>query len=60
MFFRSPDVDQGSLRLFVARKPDYHDRIRAMQTHHAASQLEHGHPVTADRNWVVVTPDQIA
>ena len=60
MFFRGPDVDQGSLRLFVARKPDYHDRIRAMQTHHAASQLAHGQPVTADRNWVVVTPDQIA
>ena len=60
MFFRAPDVEQGSLRLFVSRKPDYHDRIRAMQTHHAASQLEHGHPVTADRNWIVVTPDQIA
>jgi hypothetical protein len=60
MLLRAPDVDQGSLRLFVARKPDFHDRIRALQSHHAASQLAHGHPVTANRNWVVVTPDQIA
>lgn len=60
MFLRAPDVDRGSMRLFVARKPDYHDRIRAMQVHHAAAQSEHGHPVTADRNWIVVTPDQIA
>ena len=60
MFFRAPDVDQGSLRVFVARQPDHHDRIRAMQTHHAAAQLEHGHPVTADRNWIIVTPDEIA
>jgi phosphorylcholine phosphatase len=60
MFFRAPDVDRGAMRLFVARKPDYHDRIRAMQLHHAAAQSEHGHPVTADRNWIVVTPDQIA
>ena len=60
MFLRAPDVERGSMRLFVARKPDYHDRIRALQTHHAAAQSEHGHPVTADRNWIVVTPDQIA
>ena len=59
MFFRAPDVEQGSLRLFVSRKPDYHDRIHALQADHAASQLAHGQPVTADRNWVIVTPDEI-
>ncbi len=59
MFFRAPDVEQGSLRLFVSRKPDYHDRIHALQAEHAASQLAHGHPVTANRNWVIVTPDEI-
>ena len=59
MFFRAPDVEQGALRLFVSRKPDYHDRIHALQADHAASQLAHGHPVTADRNWVIVTPDEI-
>ncbi len=59
MFFRAPDVEQGSLRLFVSRKPDYHDRIHALQAEHAASQLALGHPVTANRNWVIVTPDEI-
>ena len=31
-----------------------------LQAEHAAAQSEHGLPVTADRNWVLVTPDQIA
>lgn len=60
MFFRAPDVDRGAMRLFVSRKPDYHDRIHAMQQHHALAQSDHGHPVTADRNWIIVTPDEIA
>jgi hypothetical protein len=30
-----------------------------MQTDHAADQHAHGHPVTANRNWVIVTPEQI-
>lgn len=60
MLFRAPDVEGGSLRIFVARKPDYHDRMRALRADHAAHQLEHGFPVTAETNWIVVTPDQIA
>ena len=60
MFFRAPDVDRGAMRLFVSRKPDYHDRIHAMQKHHALAQSDHGHPVTAERNWIIVTPDEIA
>ena len=59
MLFRGPDADQGSMRIFVARKQTYHDKIHAMQEHHAAAQLEHGFPVTANRNWIIVTPDQI-
>ncbi len=60
MFFRAPDVAGGSLRIFVNRKPDYHDRMRALRADHAAHQAEHGFPVTAETNWIVVTPDQIA
>ncbi|MEO8855855.1 MAG: haloacid dehalogenase-like hydrolase [Burkholderiaceae bacterium] len=59
MFFRAPDVERGSLRIFVARQPSYHDKMRALQSRHAAAQLEHGAPVTADRNWIVVTPEEI-
>ncbi len=60
MFLRAPDIDQGALRLFVSRTDSHHDRIHDLQRHHAAAQLAHGVPVTADRNWVVVTPDEIA
>ena len=60
MFFRAPDVERGSLRLFVSRTDNYHALIHRMQREHAAAQLAHGVPVTADRNWLVVTPDEIA
>ncbi len=59
MFLRGPDVERGALRLFVARKDSYRERIGSLQAEHAAEQQAHGHPVTADRSWVVVTPDQI-
>jgi len=59
MFLRGPDPDRGGLRLFVARKDSYRDHIAQMQTDHAADQHAHGHPVTANRNWVIVTPEQI-
>ncbi len=59
MFLRGPDVERGALRLFVARKDSYRERIRSLQAEHAAEQQAHGHAVTADRNWVVVTPEEI-
>jgi len=59
MFFRGPDVEQGALRLFVSRRESELERIRALQGQHAAAQLEHGLPVTAHSNWIVVTPEQI-
>lgn len=60
MFLHTPDIEQGALRLFVSRRPSYHDAIHQLQKDHAAAQLAHGVPVTADRNWVLVTPDEIA
>ena len=59
MLLRAVDVEKGALRLFVSRKDSYHANIHALQRHHAAAQLEHGVAVTADRNWLVVTPDEI-
>ena len=47
-----PDLDRSI--------SEANDKMRAMQSHHAAAQLEHGVPVTAERNWIVVTPDEIA
>ncbi len=59
MFLRGPDPNRGGMRLFVARKDSDRDHIVQMQSVHAADQHAHGHPVTADRNWVIVTPEQI-
>ncbi len=59
MFLRGPDPDHGGLRLFIAREDRYRDHIAQLQSDHAADQHAHGHPVTADRNWVIVTPEQI-
>lgn len=59
MFLRGPDPDRGGMRLFIARKDSDRDHIAQLQSDHAADQHAHGHPVTADRNWVIVTPEQI-
>ncbi len=59
MFFRAPDVERGGMRIFVARELSHRDKIHAMQAHHAAAQQAHGVPVTADRNWIIVTPEQL-
>jgi hypothetical protein len=52
-------VAQGALRLFVSRSDHALQTLNAMQVAHGASQAEHGLPVTAHDNWLVVTPDQI-
>lgn len=59
MLFRGPDVVQGALRLFVSRSDHALQTLSAMQVAHGESQAEHGLPVTAHDNWLVVTPDQI-
>ena len=59
MFLRGPDPDRGGLRLFVARKDSYRDHIALLQDEHALHQSAHAHPVTAKRNWITVTPDEI-
>ena len=59
MFLRAPDVERGGLRLFVSRSDKHRAHITQLQADHAADQSTHGHPVTADRNWVIVTPDEI-
>ena len=59
MLFRGAAVEQGALRLFVSRTDAALNRMQAMQSEHADSQHEHGLPVTAHTNWLVVTPEQI-
>lgn len=59
MLFRGTDVERGGLRVWVNRKDKYLVQIQAMQKKHAEAQKAQGLPVTADRNWIVVKPDQI-
>jgi hypothetical protein len=59
MLLHATDVERGGLRLWVDRKPGYLAQIQALQREHAQAQREHGLPVTAERNWIVVRPEQL-
>ena len=59
MLFRGTDIEHGGLRVWVNRKDKYLKQIQAMQQKNAAAQKAQGQPVTADKNWIVVKPEQI-
>ena len=59
MFLRGPDPDRGGLRLFVAREDRQREHIALLQDEHASHQRANAHPVTANRNWIIVTPEDI-
>src|SRR6218665_3217245 len=58
MLFYSVDVAKGGIHLWVNRKDKYMGQINAMIAKHAAAQAKEGLPVTADKNWVVVKPEE--
>jgi hypothetical protein len=53
------DVGKGGIHLWINRKAKYMDQLNGMIAKHAAAQAKEGLPVTADKNWVIVTPEQI-
>ncbi|TNC12880.1 haloacid dehalogenase-like hydrolase [Methylobacterium terricola] len=59
MLLHGVDTAKGGLRVWVDRKAKYRTDIETMQKKAAADQAGNGLPVTADRNWVVVKPDEI-
>lgn len=59
MLFHSVDVAKGGIHLWVNRKDKYMTQINGMMAKHAAAQAKEGLPVTADKNWVIVTPAEI-
>ncbi|RJG14021.1 haloacid dehalogenase-like hydrolase [Pseudomonas cavernicola] len=59
MLFHSTDVDKGGIHLWINRKAKYMDQINGMIAKHAAAQAKLGQPVTADKNWIVVVPEDI-
>ena len=59
MLFHSVDVAKGGIHLWVNRKDKYMTQINGMMAKHAAAQAKEGLPVTADKNWVIVKPEEI-
>ena len=59
MLFHSVDVAKGGIHLWVNRKDKYMTQINGMMAKHAAAQAKEGLQVTADKNWVIVKPEEI-
>ncbi|MFP3516319.1 haloacid dehalogenase-like hydrolase [Pseudomonas sp. SIMBA_077] len=59
MLFHSVDVDKGGIHLWINRKDKYMTQLQGMIAKNAAAQAKAGLPVTADKNWVIVKPDEI-
>ena len=59
MQFHGVDVGKGGIHLWINRKAKYMDQLNGMIAKQAAAQAKEGLPVTADKNWVIVTPEQI-
>ncbi|KLT41919.1 phosphorylcholine phosphatase [Cutaneotrichosporon oleaginosum] len=58
MIFHGINRDDG-IKLWVNRKASYMEEIAKMNETFAIEQAEQGRPVTADKGWVIVTPDEI-
>ncbi|MDE1168442.1 MAG: haloacid dehalogenase-like hydrolase [Pseudomonas sp.] len=59
MLFHSVDVAKGGVHLWVNRKAKYMDQLNGMIKNNAEAQAKEGLPVTADKNWVIVKPEEI-
>jgi phosphoserine phosphatase len=59
MLFHDVDVAKGGIHLWINRKDKYMTQLNGMMAKHAAAQAKEGLPVTADKNWVIVKPEEI-
>lgn len=59
MLLNGVDVEHGGVRLWVNRKPKSLAEIQEWRKTSAERQKALGQPVTADKNWVEVTPDEL-
>lgn len=59
MLFHSVDVNKGGIHLWINRKAKYMDQLNGMIKHNADAQKAEGLPVTADKSWVVVKPEEV-
>jgi hypothetical protein len=59
MLLNGVDVAKGGVRVWVNRKASSMEAIEKWWKESAASQKALGQPETADKNWIVVLPDEI-
>ncbi|KAF2032116.1 hypothetical protein EK21DRAFT_61746 [Setomelanomma holmii] len=59
MIFHGVDVSKGGIHLWINRRDAYLTQIQKEQVENAEGQRENGREVTADKNWVVVKPEDI-
>lgn len=59
MLFHATDVEHGGIRLWVNRSAAHMATLKAMIVNNAARQKALGLPVTADKNWIVVNPEDL-
>ncbi|KAF4826984.1 hypothetical protein CGCTS75_v008658 [Colletotrichum tropicale] len=59
MIFHGVDVSKGGIHLWINRKDSAMEEMNGMIEEYTAEQTKLGLPVTADKNWVIVKPDDI-
>lgn len=59
MLFQGVDVSKGGVHLFVNRSASAWEEMQDMIVENAEGQKANNLNVTADRNWVVVAPEEI-
>lgn len=59
MIFHGVDVSKGGIHLWINRGESVYEELQEMITEAAQGQAENGLEVTVDKNWVVVTPEEI-
>jgi phosphoserine phosphatase len=59
MLLNGVDVKKGGVRVWVNRRDRYTDAVTKWAEESAAAQKKLGLPATADKNWVIVKPEEI-
>ncbi|KAF1977387.1 hypothetical protein BU23DRAFT_295551 [Bimuria novae-zelandiae CBS 107.79] len=59
MHFQGVDVEKGGIHLWINRKEDSYKKLQQLIQENAEGQKENGFEVTADKNWVIVKPEDI-
>ncbi|CAH0019849.1 unnamed protein product [Clonostachys rhizophaga] len=59
MLFHGVDVARGGIHLWVNRKESAMEELNEMIQEHSEAQRKEGLKVTADKNWVIVKPEDL-